>query len=151
MTKKCCSCQLVRDLADFNRSSKRPDGRNTRCRECSAEYMARYRSDSFRPKPKADPAARFWAKVQRGEGCWEWQGANNGKGYGCFGKEGSRPYYAHRFSWELHAGPIPDGLFVLHRCDNRRCVNPEHLFLGTQGDNMRDMIAKGRGRWSRCA
>lgn len=89
---------------------------------------------------------RFWEKVRRGgQGeCWEWQAAILDTGYGSFsfnGKSGT----AHRASWEIANGPIPDGLWVLHRCDNRKCVRPDHLFLGTQVDNMRDMAAKGRG------
>ena len=74
-------------------------------------------------------------------------------GYGrfCIGSEQHAHVRAHRFSWELANGPIPDGLNALHSCDNRPCVNPEHLFLGTHGDNVKDKVAKGRaaGRFSR--
>ena|ERR1035437_3333296 len=85
--------------------------------------------------------SRFWAKVKKTlDGCWLWQASIIAGGYGQF-DDG----YAHRFSWELHFGPIPDGLFVLHDCDIRNCVRPDHLWLGTQLDNMRDMRKKGRG------
>lgn len=67
------------------------------------------------------------------------------KPYGVI-KVGNKKVRAHRFSWELFVGPIPDGLHVLHRCDNPRCINYDHLFLGTDQDNMSDMIAKGRKR-----
>src|SRR6185312_3528319 len=92
--------------------------------------------------PVRTTAERFWEKVRKTETCWLWTGAGNSNGYGVFrsGKMGT----AHRFSWELHNGPIPEGLCVLHRCDVRRCINPEHLFLGTKGDNLKDMYAKGR-------
>ncbi len=82
-------------------------------------------------------------------GCWIWMGGLCHGGYGCMNigsrTDGSRrTVNAHRVSWEVHYGPIPDGLFVLHRCDNKSCVNPSHLFLGTHSDNMADMVAKGR-------
>lgn len=87
----------------------------------------------------------FLAKVRKTETCWEWRGATNSKGYGrC--KIQQRMWLAHRWSWVLHKGAIPVGLLVLHHCDNRRCVNPEHLFLGTARDNTQDMIRKGRGK-----
>lgn len=95
---------------------------------------------------RTPPEQRFWTKVARGEGCWEWTGAIcPTTGYGDFSAGGAGSNVgAHRASYELNIGPIPPGLFVLHRCDNRRCVRPDHLFLGTQRDNVRDMIAKGR-------
>lgn len=92
---------------------------------------------------------RFFTKVHKNEGCWNWSGATMPNGYGLIrsaGGRGGNTTLAHRVSYEIHSGSkIPNGLYVLHRCDNRRCVNPEHLFLGTQKDNIRDMIAKGRG------
>jgi hypothetical protein len=83
---------------------------------------------------------RFWSKVVKSEGCWEHRGSLNYTGG--YPREGHD--YAHRVSWRLHVGDIPDGRFVCHRCDNRRCVRPEHLFIGTHDDNMSDMVTKGR-------
>lgn len=77
--------------------------------------------------------------------CWEWTGSCNKHGYGRYAEEGSH-VLAHRKSFELFVGPIPEGMQVLHRCDNPPCINPFHLFLGTHRDNMADMFAKGRGR-----
>lgn len=87
--------------------------------------------------------ARFWRKVRRTEDCWEWQGCLNRQNYGKFH---SRPvlWLAHRFAYTIAHGPIPTGLCVLHRCDNPRCVRPDHLFLGSIADNNADMAAKGR-------
>lgn len=93
---------------------------------------------------------RFWQKVAIGTGCWEWQSIISSPskggpgGYGLI-SVGGRRKMAHRVSWEFAYGPIPEGSSVLHRCDNRRCVRPSHLFLGTYSDNARDMFAKGRG------
>jgi hypothetical protein len=91
-----------------------------------------------------DPALRFAAFVARCAGCWEWTGALHRNGYGAFKLRDGRQMLAHRFAWELANGAVPEGLNVLHQCDNRRCVRPDHLFVGTQRENIRDMVAKGR-------
>jgi hypothetical protein len=91
---------------------------------------------------------RFWSKVVKSESCWNWVGAllkpgkkTNG-GYGMFHISASEVILAHRFSWVLHNGIIPKDLFVLHKCDNKSCVRPDHLFLGTHIDNMNDACNK---------
>ncbi len=87
---------------------------------------------------------RFWPKVRRTGTCWHWT-ASTCNGYGQLSsRRGRSPFKAHRVSWEIHYGAIPEGQDVLHRCDNPPCVNPAHLFLGDAGTNGRDMASKGR-------
>jgi hypothetical protein len=94
--------------------------------------------------PKTTLAERFWSKVdKRGiNDCWEWQAYTHKFGYGII-NDNKKIKKAHRVSWELHNGDT-QGLYVLHKCDNRKCVNPNHLFLGTQLDNIDDMVTKNR-------
>lgn len=91
-------------------------------------------------------ADRFLAKVvlpDHPDMCWGWSGAKFEFGYGAIHFQGNTAY-AHRISWLLHHGPIPNGLHVLHSCDNPECSNPRHLFLGTNMDNVKDKVVKGR-------
>ena len=90
------------------------------------------------------PRDRFWSKVHETNGCWVWLASTNSDGYGLFWI-GTRIEHSHRMAWVFTNGPIPTRMCVLHRCDNPSCCNPEHLFLGTHADNMRDMANKGRG------
>lgn len=86
-------------------------------------------------------------KIGGADECWIWTGAHNMRGYGQIHfSKGKRVIYAHRASYEIHRGPIPDGLWVLHRCDNPQCVNPSHLFLGDRLANVHDAMSKGRMR-----
>ncbi len=93
--------------------------------------------------------ASLWRNVSFGESCWQWTGKITNSGYGQIVRRkdgGVVSWLAHRLAWTLLRGPIPEGMFVLHKCDNRRCVNSDHLFVGTQADNMRDMVRKGRAK-----
>lgn len=106
---------------------------------------------SRKPGPQPIPIEeRFWTMVRKTKHCWEWTGQRLPRGYGLIKRNRSHPLgrnaYAHRISWEIHCGPIPDGKFVLHRCDNPSCVNPAHLFLGGNKENMADCAQKGRVR-----
>lgn len=96
-----------------------------------------------KPLPLED---KFWPRVVKTEGCWLWTGkSTTPTGYGLISIRRSGNISSHRASWMIHYGSIPDGKWVLHHCDNPKCVRPDHLFLGTAKDNSRDRDTKGRG------
>lgn len=101
---------------------------------------------SLRCARSKQTADRFWPKVAKGDGCWEWRGSRDRGGYGIIGaSRHQRATRAHRVSWELHHGrSVPDGLYVLHHCDNPPCVRPDHLYVGTLGDNAKDCVERNR-------
>lgn len=115
---------------------------------CLMHYKRQRKHGSTELQPTRKPLSERLAgkyAVDATTGCWNWLGAKRHKGYGVVNEGGrGRALAAHRVSFELHVGPIPVGMWVLHRCDNPACINPAHLFLGNALDNVRDMDAKGR-------
>ena len=123
------------------------------CEECAATLVGKKPEARFcshrcaaiaRERARSEPAEqRFWKYVEKTDSCWLWTGAKIGNGYGHITVK-RQSIKTHRFSWELHYGAIPAGMFVCHRCDVKACVRPDHLFLGTNQDNQLDAVAKGR-------
>lgn len=90
---------------------------------------------------------RFWSKCEKTDSCWNWVAKSRNNGYGFYSVKKHNKvhhFFAHRLAWQLTNGPIPKGQCVLHKCDNKLCVNPDHLFLGSNSDNIKDMLKKGR-------
>ena len=123
---------------------------------CDTHYSF-YRKKGYIGQKEMRPLEdRFWEKVDKSEGlgpdgtCWEWRAYVHPSGYGQLGlgRAVDGVMHTHRISYLLEHGEIPKGMLVLHKCDNRLCVNPDHLWLGTHKDNTQDMIAKGRRRKS---
>ena len=164
--KHCPRCHLTLPAEAFSIDLGNASGLRTHCKRCaSALALARYYKQPLAPTPPCDEclrlqsergrtvevrpvAERFWAFVDTSAGpeaCWPWTGGLR-KGYGAFGVRKDLVVQAHRFAWELTYGPIPEGLNVLHHCDNPPCCNlhPKHLFVGTFQDNSVDMVLKHR-------
>jgi hypothetical protein len=118
-----------------------------RCRTCG-DTVASWKKVCNRKCLYPSDRVRFSTSFLRTKSCWLWTRGKTSDGYGTFRVNG-KPELAHRFSYRTHNGMIPSGILVCHTCDETRCVNPDHLFLGTQNDNMKDMAAKGRGRKSK--
>lgn len=113
--------------------------RGTRCSKCV--YKKQYHGSFDYKRPR--PIDVFLSRVNKTESCWLWTSWKNTSGYGMMHYKG-KDTVASRLSWIFHHGEIPDGMFVLHKCDVPACVNPEHLFLGNHQENMEDMCKKGR-------
>lgn len=127
--------------------------RYRRYRFCRPHYRAWYvYGDPLMKKQQQwhglSVAERFLKYVKKTPSCWEWIGMRDANGYGRLNVH-DLPELAHRLSWQLSVGAVPVGKCVLHKCDNPSCVNPEHLYLGTQVDNIADMFQKGRGHMRR--
>lgn len=139
-SKQCPRCKLFlpREMFDTYEYPGKTDARqiHSRCRKCETETAAE-RSRSFDD--------RFWSKVTKTDTCWLRQGKLRSDGYATVTYKG-RNQLTHRVAYQLAYGPISNDIKVLHRCDVRNCVRPDHLFLGTLADNIHDMIAKGRDR-----
>lgn len=139
--KWCTTCKCEHELSAFGPDRSRRDGLNVRCLKSAAALKKSYYIS--KPRLVLSAEVRFWAKVDKTAKCWNWIASKKPRGYGHFFADGKQ-ILAHRFSWELHMGPIPAEQCVLHRCDNPACIRPEHLFLGDYADNARDMTQKGR-------
>jgi DNA-binding XRE family transcriptional regulator len=132
MSKGFCECGCGRKT-NVAKKTDRSSGR------VKGKHFRYCRGHHFRIPAKK----RFWEKVKKSDGCWEWQAHCNQLGYGTFVFR-NKPWLAHRVSWVLCRGEIPKGKLVLHHCDNPGCVNPDHLYIGTNQDNTNDKMERGR-------
>lgn len=149
--RECQRCKATKPITAFHRRKEIPGGRNHTCAECiNSNTRRRYQPAPPHTKTVED---RFWEKVEKTDSCWIWTGSIKPNGYGkayAGTKPGSRNRsvheQAHRLAFKLTHGYLPEGhkVVICHSCDNPRCVNPSHLFVATQKDNLADMYRKGR-------
>ena len=144
--KQCCICK--KEFSHWK--SERPNAEFC-SKKCSGPVVARRYSSRLTNRSMEEKIdslkIKFYKKIIKTEGCWEWTGLKQSvQPYGLMVGIDNTLMRAHRISYLIHKGAIPKDLFVLHKCDNPPCVNPDHLFVGTQKDNVQDMINKGRAK-----
>lgn len=140
--KTCTSCSIGKPLAEFYADHRGLFGVRSICKTCLKTDTTTRRRAKQKPRPTI--IQQFESKIERSNECWNWTAHIAVTGYGMFQASGSQPVYAHRFSYELYVGPIPDGLTIDHLCFNRKCVNPQHLEPVSLAENVRRAQVKQR-------
>lgn len=144
ITKICAKCKSKQNTDNFYKDKFSKDGFHRICKTCVKFRQQLRKADQLNFIP-TKTIKKFFQNIIKTESCWIWNGKKLPKGYGAF-LLNSAKILAHRFSYFYHFGVLPNDLCVCHTCDNPSCVNPNHLFLGTRKDNMKDMVNKGRSR-----
>lgn len=132
--KTCKWCSETKPLQEFSKQKINKDGRRGECKKCRNAYNLSKLTDNFISK-RRPPLERLMSRIEKVNGCWEWQGPVNHNGYGQMYAH-KKKMTTHRFSYESFIGPVPDGLQIDHLCRNRKCCNPDHLEAVTQRENM---------------